>query len=186
MKKGLCPICKYEFNMCQCRFGGKAHPDRSKRARVVADHIYLLSDAQIDHLKKVQEWWQTSYDDEEKNEILKELEAERMIGADKLKEDYPMDKKWIAKTIIPKRLIYIYNPDPIKFFFWLKPEGLLIANFRFRVCYNNSKNLTKLHILIRSPLLCIDRDNAGTTIGNKHQLFFVKNVKHIRKRMVEE
>lgn len=77
MKKELCPICKYEFDMCQCRFGGKAHPDRSKRAKAVADHIYLLSDAQIDHLKKVQEWWQTSYDDEEKNAILKELEAER-------------------------------------------------------------------------------------------------------------
>lgn len=77
MTKELCPICKYEFNMCQCRFSGNAHPDRSKRARVVEDHIYLLSDAQIDHLKKVQEWWQTSYDDEEKNDILKELEAER-------------------------------------------------------------------------------------------------------------
>ena len=77
MKKELCPICKYEFDMCQCRFGGKAHPDRSKRARVVADHIYLLSDAQINHLKRVQDWWQICYDDEEKNEILKELEAER-------------------------------------------------------------------------------------------------------------
>ena len=77
MKKELCPICKYEFDMCQCRFSGQAHPDRSKRAKVVADHIYLLSEAQIDHLKKVQEWWQTSYDDEEKNDILKELEAEK-------------------------------------------------------------------------------------------------------------
>ena len=77
MNKELCPICKYEFSMCQCQFSGSAHPDRSKRARVVADHIYLLSDAQIDHLKKVQECWQTSYDDEEKNDILKELETER-------------------------------------------------------------------------------------------------------------
>ena len=33
MKKELCPICKYEFDMCQCRYGGTAHPDRSKRAR---------------------------------------------------------------------------------------------------------------------------------------------------------
>ena len=74
MKKELCPICEYEFNMCQCWFGGTAHPDRSKRANVVTDHIYLLSDAQINHLKKVQEFWQISYDDEEKNEILKELE----------------------------------------------------------------------------------------------------------------
>lgn len=77
MKDEKCPICNYPFRECQCPFGGSAHPDRSKRARVVADHIYLLSDAQIDHLKKVQEWWQTSYDDEEKNYILKKLEAER-------------------------------------------------------------------------------------------------------------
>jgi len=87
------------------------------------------------------------------------------------------DEKLIAKTIIPNRLVYIYNPDPIKFFFWLKPEGLLITNFRFKVHYSNNKSLTKLHILIRSPLLCIDRDDTGITIGNKHQLFFMKNRK---------
>lgn len=96
-----------------------------------------------------------------------------------------MDKKRIVRPIIPKRLIYIYNPDPIRFFFWNKPEGLLIANFRFRVSYNrcNSKNLNKLHILIRSPLFCIDRNNGGTTIGNKYQLFFVK---HIAERRTDE
>lgn len=88
-----------------------------------------------------------------------------------------MDKKRIVRTIIPKRLIYIYNPDPIRFFFWHKPEGLLIANFRFRVRYSrcNSKNLNKLHILVRTPLFCIERNNGGTTIGNKHQLFLVKH-----------
>ena len=75
-KKGKCPICKYPFEDCQCRFAGSAHPDRSKRARVVADHIYLLTDAQIEHLKKVQEWWQTSYDDEEMNRILNKLRGE--------------------------------------------------------------------------------------------------------------
>ena len=97
----------------------------------------------------------------------------------------PMDKKRIVKPVISKRLIYIYNPDPIRFFFWHKPEGLLIANFRFRVSYSrcNSKNLNKLHILIRSPLLCINRDNGGTTIGNKHQLFFVK---HRAKRRTDD
>ena len=71
-----CPICEYRFDMCQCRFSGNAHPDRSKRARVVADHIYLLTDAQIVHLAKVQEWWQTSYDDEEMNQIIAELRGE--------------------------------------------------------------------------------------------------------------
>lgn len=76
MTKEKCPICEYEFEYCQCRFGGNAHPDRSKRATVVADHIYLFTDKQIEHLKKVQKWWSISYDDEEKNQILKELESE--------------------------------------------------------------------------------------------------------------
>lgn len=69
-----CPICDYSFDMCQCRFGGSAHPDRSKRTRVVADHIYLLSDEQIDHLKQVQKYWRISYADEEMKQILAELE----------------------------------------------------------------------------------------------------------------
>ena len=73
MKDEKCPICNYPFMECQCPFGGSAHPDRSKRARVVADHIYLLSDAQIDHLKKVQKLWSISYTDEEKNQILQDL-----------------------------------------------------------------------------------------------------------------
>lgn len=71
-----CPICEYEFEDCQCCFGGTSHPDRSKRASVVADHIYLLTDKQIEHLKKIQKRWSISYDDEEKNQILKELESE--------------------------------------------------------------------------------------------------------------
>ena len=76
----VCPICEYRFQNCQCRFSGSAHPDRSKRARVVADHIYLLTDAQIAHLMMVQEWWQTSYDDEEKNRILEELKRDREVS----------------------------------------------------------------------------------------------------------
>ena len=76
MNKKNCPICDYSFDMCQCRFGGSAHPDRSKRERVVADHIYLLSDEQIEHLKRVQEWWHTEYVDEEMKQILTELESE--------------------------------------------------------------------------------------------------------------
>lgn len=72
--KEKCPICEYEFEDCQCRFGGTCHPDRSKRERVVVDHIYLLTDKQIEHLKKIQKSWSISYGDEEKNQILKELE----------------------------------------------------------------------------------------------------------------
>ena len=76
MSEKNCPICDYPVDMCQCRFGGNAHPDRSKRARVVADHIYLLSDGQIEHLKQVQKWWNTVYDNKEMNQILAELESE--------------------------------------------------------------------------------------------------------------
>lgn len=74
MSKKNCPICDYSFDMCQCRFGGSAHPVRSKRARVVADHIYLLSDEQIEHLKQVQKWWHIEYDGEVMKQILAELE----------------------------------------------------------------------------------------------------------------
>lgn len=75
-EKEKCPICEYEFEYCQCRFTGDAHPDRSKMARVVADHIYLLTDNQIEHLIKIQKWWAISYSDEEMSQILKELESE--------------------------------------------------------------------------------------------------------------
>lgn len=74
--KDKCPICEYSLGYCQCRFGGSAHPDRSKRARVVKDHIYLLTEAQVDHLKRVEEWWQTSYADEEMTQILENLKLE--------------------------------------------------------------------------------------------------------------
>ena len=60
MKENVCPICKYEFKHCQCAYGGKAHPNRSVRASVVFEHIYLLSGI--------------SYSDEEKEKIVKELE----------------------------------------------------------------------------------------------------------------
>lgn len=62
-----CPICEYEFAHCQCKYGGKAHPDRGKRARVVADHLYLLSLPQIRHIRELQRFQCISYGDEEKN-----------------------------------------------------------------------------------------------------------------------
>lgn len=76
MNKNNCPICDYPFNMCQCEFSGSAHPDIGKRARVVTDHIYLLSDEQIEHLKKVQKVCKIVYVDTEMEEILTELEKE--------------------------------------------------------------------------------------------------------------
>lgn len=74
--KGICPICEYLFDDCQCYYAGSAHPDRSKRARVVADHIYLFDREQIKHIRKVQHHWQISYTDSEMNQILKELEMQ--------------------------------------------------------------------------------------------------------------
>lgn len=74
LKSDECPICEYKFADCQCRFGGTAHPDRWKRARVVTDHLYLFNDAQIEHLKKVQKWWHICYGDEEMEKIREELE----------------------------------------------------------------------------------------------------------------
>lgn len=73
-----CPICKYDISVCQCMFGGSAHPDRSKRREVVLDHLYLFSQTQIKHIISLQRHWQTSYGDEEKNKILEALNC----GAD--------------------------------------------------------------------------------------------------------
>lgn len=68
-----CPICKYTFNRCQCLFYGRAHPDREKRKAVVKDHLYLLSKDQLEHVLFLEKWWQTSYEDPEKRDILEEL-----------------------------------------------------------------------------------------------------------------
>lgn len=60
-----CPICEYELHECQCIFGGNCHPNRNKRIRIVKDHLELLSAKQIAHLIQLEEWWQTSYGDDE-------------------------------------------------------------------------------------------------------------------------
>ena len=72
-KKEKCPICDYELKHCQCRFGGSAHPDRSKRRDVVFDHLYLLTRKQIKHLINLEKYWQISYGDDEKEKIRDEL-----------------------------------------------------------------------------------------------------------------
>lgn len=72
-----CPICKYSLQYCQCKFGGKCHPDRSKRREVVLDHLYLLNEEQIRRIIELEKYWQVSYWDEERTAILKELEDEQ-------------------------------------------------------------------------------------------------------------
>lgn len=74
--KEKCPICDYDIEHCQCCFGGSAHPDRSKRAAVVRDHLYLFSDKQVMHIIELERYWRISYLDEEKEKIREELERE--------------------------------------------------------------------------------------------------------------
>ena len=72
-KKERCPICNYVLNGCQCKFGGSGHPNRSKRKEVVFGHLYLFSKKQIKHLIGLEEYWQISYGDDEKEKIREEL-----------------------------------------------------------------------------------------------------------------
>ena len=71
-----CPICGYEMKRCQCRFGGSVHPDRSKRRKVVFDHLYLFNKKQIKHLIELEKHWRTSYGDEELNAIYNKIRLE--------------------------------------------------------------------------------------------------------------
>lgn len=58
-----CPICNYRIDMCQCRYGGSCHPDRSKRRAVVLDYLYMFSQEQIAHIANIQRQCQVSYKD---------------------------------------------------------------------------------------------------------------------------
>ena len=71
-----CPICNYRIDMCQCRYGGSCHPDRSKRRAVVLDHLYLFSQEQIAHIANIERQCQVSYPDKEREDIRKELSEE--------------------------------------------------------------------------------------------------------------
>lgn len=71
-----CPICSYPLDHCQCLFEGNAHPDRNKEREVVLDHLYLLSEAQLRHVIKLEEHWRMSYTDRERTAILERLKFE--------------------------------------------------------------------------------------------------------------
>lgn len=73
----LCPICGYKLSDCQCLVGGNAHPDRWKKIKVVKDHLYMLNSVQIKHVIWLESKWETSYDDPEMNDILKELKGDQ-------------------------------------------------------------------------------------------------------------
>lgn len=77
--KDLCPFCGYPMDECQCLSGGSAHPnpeENNKRLEVVLDHLYLFTDEQIEHIKKIQRKWQICYGNKEKNKILNDLNRE--------------------------------------------------------------------------------------------------------------
>lgn len=76
-QKILCPICEYQISYCQCLFSGSAHPDTSKRMKVVVDHLYLLKEEQIKHIQHLQSFWQTSYSDKSMNAIVEELKENK-------------------------------------------------------------------------------------------------------------
>lgn len=67
-----CPICGYPINHCQCLFGGSTHPDRDIKRIVVLDHLYLLSEEQLQHVIKLEKHWCISYSDAEKTIILEQ------------------------------------------------------------------------------------------------------------------
>ena len=76
-KKGdICPICKWAFSSCQCRFSGSAHPDRNLQRKVVLDHLYLLTKKQLKHLIQLEKDCCISSSDENYNKILKDLQGE--------------------------------------------------------------------------------------------------------------
>ena len=56
-----CPICEYAISGCQCLYSGSAHPDRHDKRRVVLDHLYLLSQTQVQHVISLEKHWQISY-----------------------------------------------------------------------------------------------------------------------------
>ena len=60
-----CPICEYEMQECQCIYSGSAHPDRSRRTRIVKDHLEMLSPKQVGHLITLEAFWRTSYRDDD-------------------------------------------------------------------------------------------------------------------------
>lgn len=76
-----CPICEYELQYCQCIFGGNAHPDRSRRIKIVKDHLEMLSPKQVGHLIALEDWWQTGYaDPDDAKEFEKFIEFLREEG----------------------------------------------------------------------------------------------------------
>ena len=87
-----CPICGYPLNHCQCLYDGNAHTDRNKEREVVLDHLYLLSEAQLRHIIKLEEYWHISYANMERTAILERLEREHLLEKEECYD-------WIEKLL---------------------------------------------------------------------------------------
>ena len=68
-----CPICNYDIEHCQCRVGGSADRDRSKRRQVVLDDGYVCCVGRMEHILELEKYWQISYGDKECSRIRNEL-----------------------------------------------------------------------------------------------------------------
>ena len=92
--------------MCQCRYGGSCHPDRSKRRAVVLDHLYMFSQEQIAHIANIQRQCQISYTDEDRENIRKELldEYTPEYNITKIANEEDMTQIWITQSRTKRRL----------------------------------------------------------------------------------
>ena len=135
-----CPICGYPIDKCQCRFGGNAHPDRSKVREVVADHLYLLSDTQLKHVIDLERYWCMSYSDDERMAVLYELERKA--------EDRPVSNTKVQRhSEICNELNRLYerkNHDyGDSFHQTFVEEGMAMARIRLGDKFNRFKTLSR-------------------------------------------
>ena len=76
MTKKDCPICEFPIKKCQCKYTGTAHPSRYIQAKVVKDHLYLLSRKQLKHVISLEAYWRTSSLDDKYMKHLGKLERQ--------------------------------------------------------------------------------------------------------------
>ena len=76
--KTKCPICRYIISDCTCIHSDIRNPEFAKTRDVVMDHLYMLNSDQINHIMKLEKFWDISYKDAEKNRILNKLKNDQM------------------------------------------------------------------------------------------------------------
>ncbi|MBR5014308.1 MAG: hypothetical protein IKY16_06850 [Bacteroidales bacterium] len=118
-----CPICGYTLSLCLCRFSESAREAREKNRQVVLDHLYLLSAEQLAHIIGLQQKLQTSYEDNDRDELLRNLQRTGST-ATKAKEErvsVPLNHKY---DIVAEKNSYI-DPPEISVFLLEKQTGII-------------------------------------------------------------